>query len=231
MSRRPSSRAEPSYAGYRALIRALLRYRALATDTSLRPPARVARSVRPGNAYSEALLLAQYLVALGDADSAAARGVIANGDTTAGYEGALVNAIVRFQRRHGLEPDSIIGPATMAELRVPLGRRVRQIDLALERWRWLPDEPPERYVVVNVPAFRLYVFEHDSAAAAAALSMNVIVGQAEGRHDTPVFAATIREVVFRPYWDVPPRIARTELIPIFRRRPAYFDHEGFEIVR
>ena len=224
-------RAEPSYAGYRALIRALLQYRALATDTSLRPPARVTRSVRPGDAYSEALLLARYLVALGDADSTAARGVIASVDTTIRYEGPLVAAVVRFQRRHGLEPDSIIGPATMAELRVPLARRVRQIELALERWRWLPDEPPERYLVVNVPAFRLYVFEHDSTAAAAALSMNVIVGQAEGRHDTPVFAATMREVVFRPYWDVPPRIARTELIPIFRRRPAYFDHEGFEIVR
>jgi murein L,D-transpeptidase YcbB/YkuD len=60
---------------------------------------------------------------------------------------------------------------------------------------------------------------------------NVIVGTADRRHHTPVFSATMREVVFRPYWDVPPRIARAELVPIFRRTPSRFDEEGFEIVR
>jgi murein L,D-transpeptidase YcbB/YkuD len=114
---------------------------------------------------------------------------------------------------------------------VPLAQRVRQIELTLERWRWLPDRAPSRYVVVNIPGFRLYTFEDDSTARHPVLAMNVIVGQAEGRHDTPVFTATMREVVFRPYWDVPPRIARTELVPLFRRRPEYFVNEGFEIVR
>jgi murein L,D-transpeptidase YcbB/YkuD len=118
----------------------------------------------------------------------------------------------------------------MSALRVPLARRVRQIELTLERWRWMPDVPPERYAVVNVPAFRLYVFEHDATAAHAELRTNVIVGQA-GRRATPAFVGTMREVVFRPYWDVPPSIARNETVPYIRRRPGYFEREELEIVR
>ena len=138
---------------------------------------------------------------------------------------------MRFQRRHGLDADGVIGQATMTQLRVPLARRVRQIELTLERWRWLPGRPASRYIVVNIPSFRLYAFENDSAAERPVLAMNVIVGKANGRHNTPVFSATMREVVFHPYWDVPPRIARTELVPSFRRTPATFEREGFEIVR
>jgi murein L,D-transpeptidase YcbB/YkuD len=101
----------------------------------------------------------------------------------------------------------------------------------MERWRWLPDRPPPRHAVVNIPAFRLYAFEDDSVARRPAMAANVIVGEARGRHNTPMFSATLREIVFRPYWEVPPRIARNELVPIMRRNPTYFHAEGFEIVR
>jgi murein L,D-transpeptidase YcbB/YkuD len=222
---------EPPYTGYRALERALARYRVLAADTSLRPPRRTGRTIRPGDPYADLPALARLLIALGDLDPAAARIPAADSAAMRRYEGAVIDAVVRFQQRHGLDPDSAIGPATLAALSVPLARRVRQIELTLERWRWLPDTPPERYVVVNIPGFRLYAFEHDSAARRPVLAMNVIVGQAEGRHDTPVFTGVMREVVFRPYWDVPPSIARKELIPQFRRRPESFATDGYEIVR
>ena len=226
------SSVEPPYAGYRALAQLLARYRVLAADTSLRAPRRAARTIRPGASYADAPALARLLVALGDLDSSAARA--AGASDSAGvprYSGALVDAVVHFQRRHDLEPDSAIGPATMAALGVPLARRVRQLELTLERWRWLPDTAPDRYVVVNIPGFRLYVFENDSIARRPVLAMNVIVGKAQGRHDTPVFTAVMREVVFRPYWDVPPRIARTELIPMFRRQPDSIAAGRYEIVR
>ena len=225
------SSVEPPYAGYRALERALGRYRALAADTSLRAPRRPARSIRPGNTYADLPALARLLVALGDLDRDAARTASRDSAGIHRYAGAVVDAVVRFQQRHGLVPDSVIGPATIAALGVPLAQRVRQMELTLERWRWLPDTPPERYVVVNIPGFRLYAFEHDSAARQPVLAMNVIVGQAEGRHDTPVFTGVMREVVFRPYWDVPPSIARKELIPQFRRKPDSFEAEDYEIVR
>jgi murein L,D-transpeptidase YcbB/YkuD len=227
-------RVEPPYAGYRALLRVLPRYRALAADTTLRPPPAAGRSIRPGDSYVGIDRLARLLAALGDLDTASIATAALTADERprlATYDDSLVAAVMRFQRRHGLDPDGIIGRATMAALRVPLAQRVRQIELTLERWRWLSDRPPRRFVVVNIPGFHLQVFEDDSAAERPQLAMNVIVGQAEGRHDTPVFTATMTEVVFRPYWDVPPRIARTELIPIFRRRPAYFTSEEFEIVR
>ena len=232
---------EPPYGGYIALKRELARYRRLAEDTTLRPLPRAGATIRPGDPYRDAPTLRRLLVALGDLDRAAAGNSAGtpNDESAAAlddsvwtaYDGELAAAVVRFQGRHGLEPDGVIGPGTMAQLRTPLPRRVRQIELALERWRWLPDKAAARYLVVNIPAFRLEAFESDATAQRPALAMNVIVGQAEGRHHTPVFVGTMREVVFRPYWDVPPRIARNELVPLIRRRPAYFTTEGFEIVR
>jgi L,D-transpeptidase YcbB len=222
--------AAPIYGGYAGLVRALARYRVLAADTTLRLP-RAATPIRPGDPYADVAALERLLIALGDLSTAEhVAGPTMSAAADDRYAGAVVAAVAAFQRRHGLEPDSIIGPATLAQLRAPLAQRVRQIELALERWRWLPDRPPQRYVVVNIPAFRLYAFENDSIADQPALGMKVIVGQAQGRHATPMFTGELREVVFRPYWDVPPRIARTELVPIIRRRPEYLDREALEIV-
>ena len=223
--------AEPPYAAYGRLKAALARYRRFAADTTLRLPARPPRVLRPGNDYPDALALRRLLLALGDLDATAVAPDTRPNDSRGVYDSTLARAVERFQRRHGLDPDGVVGRETMTELRTPLARRVRQIELTLERWRWLPDRPPTRFVVVNIPAFRLHAFENDSTADRPVLSMNVIVGDARGGHMTPVFVGTIHEIVFRPYWDVPPRIARNELIPIFRRRPAYYAKEGFEIVR
>jgi murein L,D-transpeptidase YcbB/YkuD len=216
--------AEPEYAGYAALVRVLGRYRALARDTALTlPPNRA--TIRPDDIDSDAPRLRRLLIALGDLSP----NVASPGDPNR-YAGALVLAVMHFQRRHGLAPDGRIGGATAAALRVPLAQRVRQIELALERWRWLPSRAPARYVVVNIPAFRLYAFENDSLAEQPVLSMNVVVGEAERQHGTPVFVSEMREVVFRPYWDVPPRIARAELVPAIRRGAIDMDSEGYEIV-
>ena len=224
--------AAPAYAGYHALERALARYRALARDTTLRAPERARATIHVGDRYADVGTLARWLQASGDLDSASADTVIrASAAGSTAYDSALAAAVVRFQRRHGLDADGAIGPATMRELRVPFAQRIRQIELTLERWRWLPKQAPTRYAVVNVPAFRLEVFEDDSSAQRPVLSLKVIAGQADGRHETPVFTATMREVVFRPYWDVPTTIARAEVIPMVRRRPESFAEDGYEIVQ
>jgi murein L,D-transpeptidase YcbB/YkuD len=232
VSRSPDVRAaitlaEPRYAGYSTLLRALARYRALATDSTLHPPAPPVRSPRPGESYADAPALRRWLEALGD--YATERAAVP--DSLLGrYDSALVRAVQRFQARHGLDTNGTLGPATVAALRVPFARRVRQIELALERWRWLPDVPPARYAVVNIPAFRLYIFENDSAAARPVMRMNVIVGREYAGRRTPVFTATMEQVVLHPFWDVPVNIARSEMLPHIRRDPGYLAREALEIV-
>ena len=221
--------AEPPYPGYAGLIEALAEYRRLAADSGLRAPSRLPTALRPGASYAEAALLRRLLVALGDIDRDAP--IDRDSTGTELYAGALVDGVAAFQRRHGLDADGVIGRATMAQLRVPMAARVRQIELTLERWRWMPDRPPVRYAVVNVPAFRLTLFESDITPGYPTLDMAVIVGQADGSHHTPLFSGMMREVVFRPYWDVPPSIARRELLPIIRRNPSYLVRNAFEIVR
>jgi murein L,D-transpeptidase YcbB/YkuD len=219
---------EPPFARYAALKAALARYRQLAADTSLRPPPLSARPIQPGDRYAVASLR-RLLIRLGDLGADTPAPASASADTL--YEDGLVEAVQRFQRRHGLTPDGILGPATLAQLRAPLASRVRQIELTLERWRWLPAQPARRFAVINIPGFRLYLFDRDSQEDRPVAKMDVIVGQAYPRRQTPIFVGTMRTLIFWPYWDVPRSIARNELIPTIQRHPEAFAREGFEIVR
>ncbi len=218
---------EPPYAGYSALISELARYRALAAGPDILPPD-PGRTVRPGDAFPDAPALSRFLVTLGDLPRASeATPSPTLSDSI--YDSTLANGVKAFQVRHGLDPDGVIGPATVKQLRTPLTSRVQQIELALEQWRWLPDVAPERFVVVNVPAFRVYAFENDPTASHPVLRMNVVVGQA-GRRATPLFVGSMSEVVFQPYWNVPYSIARDETVPKARRDPGYMNRERLEIV-
>lgn len=219
---------EPRYAEYHALLGALRHYRALAADTAWRAPRFPRDVIRWGEQWRDAPVLRRLLDDYGDLPPAFAASDV-DPDSTI-YDSTLVRGIMSFQVRHDLTPDGVIGPATIRALRVTPARRARQIVLALERWRWMPDSLPSRYVLVNAPAFRLYAFADDPAVSEPVLQMKVIVGRAEVRHITPVFDSNIRQVVFRPYWDVPRSIARRELVPRFRREPGAFAAEGFEIV-
>ncbi len=216
---------EPQYARYRALERLLRVYRSLAPDSTLTALPLLAGSLRPGQPWAGSPSLQRLLVALGD--------VPASVTTTASdtFAGALVDGVKHFQRRHGLAQDGVVGGATLTALRTPLSHRVVQIELAMERWRWLPDISSSRLVVVNIPAFRLYAFDRAAAAEKPVERMDVIVGSAYNRRHTPVFTGTMRSVVFHPYWDVPPTIARNEELPRLRRDPGYAERQGLEIVR
>jgi L,D-transpeptidase YcbB len=111
-------------------------------------------------------------------------------------------------------------------LNTPFRRRVRQLQMALERWRWLPHEFARPPIVVNVPEFRLHALD---ASSHSALEMNVVVGRAF-RHQTPVFAGQMHYLIFRPYWHVPPSIQRAELAPKILRDPSYLAKNGYEVV-
>jgi murein L,D-transpeptidase YcbB/YkuD len=183
---------------------------------------RLAPPLRPGDACDEAAALARWLRALGDLPD----GAPAPADR---YAGALVPAVRRFQARHGLPPDGVIDEATAHALAVPPSARVRQIELALERYRWLPEVGEQRFVFVNVPAFELDAFDAMDPPEGPALSMRVVVGRA-GRTPTPLLAAALRHVVFAPYWNVPRSIAEGEMLPKLERNPGFLDSQHMEIL-
>ena len=213
----------PALRQYGFLKRALAIYRSLGEDDDIRAIGSMSRPIRPG-AYSDQLpRLVRRLITLGDL-----RADVRVEDPHV-YDGALVTAVQHFQHRHGLETDGIIGTATLAALEVPPAARIRQIELAMERLRWLPDLGGERLIALNIPMYSLWTWD-DSGAGAQALEMRAIVGRA-ARTQTPILMAEMREVVFRPYWNVPPSILRGELLPLLSRDPEYLSRHHYEVVR
>lgn len=211
---------EPPFEGYRRTQKALQVYLAMArADDEERLPV-TKKPVEPGSSYPGAARLARLLRRLGDLPPDAAV------QTSETYERALVDAVKHFQARHGLDPDGRIGAATRAQLDTPLTGRVRQLKLTLERWRWVPHEFSRPPIVVNIPEFRLRGF---SEAYSTEIEMNVVVGKAY-RHQTPLFSAEMKYVIFRPYWNVPRSILLAEVLPKLRRDRSYLARNGYEVV-
>jgi murein L,D-transpeptidase YcbB/YkuD len=214
------AQVEPPYPGYRRTIQALHSYLDLAKESEGQPLPPAPKTIAPGDSYSGVPQLARFLRLVGDlpADTSVPA------DATV-YQGPLVDAIKNFQRRHGRVEDGRISAQTLADLNVPLTNRVRQMQLTLERWRWLPLSYQKSPVIVNIPEFRLRGYDENFNVA---VTMNVVVGKAY-RHDTPIFSDTMEYVVFRPYWSVPYSIVRAEFLPKIARDPDYLAKKGFEV--
>ncbi|MGE0354891.1 MAG: murein L,D-transpeptidase [Gemmatimonadales bacterium] len=214
---------------YLELAQALARYRGIQRtggwDTV---PLPAQDRLKPGGQDPLVPALVRRLRATGDADSTTGMATdtgIAPSDSLR-YDRRLAGAVARFQARHGLDPDSIVGLETIEAMNVPASTRVRQIELNMERYRWLGADPGPRYILVNIPDFRLYAYD----SSRLALEMRVIVGK-DYRNPTPVFSDTMSFLVFRPYWNVPPRIIKEEIIPLARRDPAYLSSHDYEVLR
>jgi murein L,D-transpeptidase YcbB/YkuD len=212
--------ARPPVPLYQQLRKVLPRYRALAArDSGARLPA-PAQSIKPGDSWAGVPALAARLALLGDHTGKPGKGTR--------YQGDLVNAVKRFQERHGLQVDGIIGGHTYSALAVPLSWRVRQMELSMERMRWmgLPDSHKQR-IVVNLPQYRLWAF--DAGSGPAELSMAVMVGEPDG-NETPVMNEQITSIVFSPYWNVPFSITRDEILPKLRLDSQYLIKENMEML-
>ena len=210
---------EPPFAGYRRTQEALQRYVELARTESTENLPVPAKPIDPGSNYAGVSHLAHFLRVVGDLPDDAPE------PASDRYEGDLVEAVKRFQLRHGLDADGRLGPQTIKQINVPWSARVHQLQLTLERWRWVPhsfDQPP---IIVNIPEFRLRAFSADGKAA---LAMNVIVGKSY-RHQTPVFERDMKYVVFRPYWNVPISIQRSEIVPAIKKNRDYIQAKGYEV--
>jgi murein L,D-transpeptidase YcbB/YkuD len=215
---------EPHFHHYVILKSALKKYLDLAQHPELKDLPPINASLKPGDAYPGAPALRRLLTALGDMPVVSAA---ATEETT--FTPELSDGVRTFQQRHGVTPDGVLGKSTLTALRTPFAKRVRQIDLTLERWRWLPpfETPP---IIVNIPQFRLFAFRTTDDLVAEIMQMDVIVGKTYPRTQTPVFESDMRYVVFRPYWDVPPSILRNEMLPKIRANPGYLAAQRLQIV-
>jgi L,D-transpeptidase YcbB len=212
---------EPPFEGYRRTEKALQNYLQLAQQDNGKRLPNSARPVAIGSEYPGTRRLQQLLCVLGDMGSPACS--TQPGDV---YSSTIADGVKHFQVRHGLQSSGSLDQATIKELNVPLSDRVSQLQLTLERWRWLPHEFSQPPIVVNIPEFRLRAFDQNDNVA---LAMNVVVGRAY-RRQTPVFAKEMTHVIFRPYWNVPRSIERSEIVPNVERDRSYLKKKDYEVV-
>jgi len=210
---------EPQFLGYRRTLNALHSYRDFQKEDDGAILPEVPHTLGPGMPYAGLGRLRRLLQLLGDLP--AAKAVMSTE-----YDAGLAEAVERFQERHGLEPSGLLDPPTVRELNTPISQRVAQLELTLERWRWLRSTFTRPPVVVNIPEFRLHVIdEHHHIVS----SMNVVVGRAY-HHATPLFESEIKSVLFRPPWNVPLEIQRDELVPQIEKNSAYLTENSYDIV-
>jgi murein L,D-transpeptidase YcbB/YkuD len=207
---------QPQHPEYVALQRAL---RALRSQQQQGMWPKVpARPFKPGTSDPAVAILRERLAASGELAPATVT-------DTATYDEPLTAAVKTFQEHHALKATGLVDQATLAAMNVPLSERIRQVEINLERWRWMPDDFGARHFLVNIPAFLLMARENGTTVRA----IRVIVGKTG--HETPIFSGDLETVVFSPYWNVPDSIAEDETAPAVRRDPSFLTRNQIEVVR
>jgi len=219
--------AAPAIPLYRRVQATLADYRELASLYPSWPslPSVPRAGLHTGEHYEGAAMLRERLSLLGDLDPDAD---VATGSDVV-FAPELAAGVRRFQSRHGLPENGVLGPQTREAISVPLSHRVAQLALTLERLRWLPPLRPGRIVAVNLPAYRLWAFDTRNGASAPLLEMRVIVGTA-ARTPTPLFIGEMRYLEINPYWNVPRSIEMGEIVPKLVRNPSYLRQNDMELV-
>jgi murein L,D-transpeptidase YcbB/YkuD len=213
--------AEPPVPLYARTKAALARYRELAALPYPPLPQPPGGKLVAGDRYTGGRALYKRLVLLGDLPEEAPA------PPPKLYSPALARAVARFQARHGIKDDGVLGSSTLAALNVPPAVRVRQLELTLERLRWLPDFAPGPLVAVDLPAYRLWAF--NVGQDEAPLEMRVVVGTAV-KTETPLFVGQMRYLEFNPYWNVPRSILLKEILPKLESNPGYLKQNDMETV-
>ncbi len=206
----------PPHAGYRQLRTALARYQKLAKQADW-PVVPAKPRLQWGMWHDNIQLLRQRLILSGDLSSVSVA-------EPRFFDQGLKQAVERFQSRHGLKIDGIVGGSTRNRINMPIDDYIKQIKLNMERWRWLPRDLGERYIMVNTASYQLYVVEHDKPR----LAMRVITGTPD--RPTPVMNGELSELVINPYWFVPKKIAVEDLIPKQLNNPGFFKRNRIRVM-
>ncbi|WP_419805358.1 L,D-transpeptidase family protein [Terriglobus sp.] len=242
---------EPQSAQYKALREQLPHYLDLAAQDHTSPlPDPGTKSVALTHGYADLPALQQKLQLFGDLQGDTGTGTTPQPENTAASTSApqtdtaapqadaaappastdlatLTDALKHFQHRHGLTEDGKLSHDTVAALNIPMSTRVNEIDDAMERWRWLPDPYQKPAILVNLPEFVLRTFDGDTQQ----FNMRVVVGQSkEDEHHTPMIAQQMKYLVFRPFWNIPPSIAKKEIVPHMAANAGYLESHNYETV-
>ncbi len=219
----------PSYAPYERLRQGLARYRHIQRLGGWPMLPEGGPTLRLGETHPDVAVLRERLAQIGElAVMAADVSILPAADLEAPdprrFDADLEAAVKRFQDRHLLETDGVVGPRTRAALNVPVGKRVDQIRLNLERARWLMHGLPEAFVLVDIAGYRLSYFRPNGQVWRS----RIVVGQPYRR--TPSLRSEITHLTVNPTWTVPPTILREDVIPRVRRDPGYLARQNMQVL-
>jgi len=214
----------PDYPEYADLQKQLTRFRQLIAKGGW-DSVPGGKALKPGNAAPAGRLTAlRNRLRVEGYDVGSAPADTSQGKAT--YDHTLAAAVAQFQREHGIAVDSALGKETLDALNVPATYRLGQIAANMERYRWMPRSLGDRYVFVNVPAFRLQAYDDGKQV----MEMKVIVGAEYENRNTPVFSDSMQYVVFRPYWNATDSIMAKELWPKAEADPTFLERNNYEVV-
>lgn len=200
---------------YHLLKSVLKKYRAI-QDAGGWEPVPEGPTLKPGMTDPRIHQLRKRLTITGDVDGTATE--------SANYDEDLKAAVMRFQARHRLKTDGIVGKNTYAALNVTVKQKIDQIRVNLERARWVFHELPEEYVVVDIAGFQAYNFQDLNVT----WTSKVQVGKPFRK--TPVFKSKIKYIVFNPTWTVPPTILQKDILPKIKKNPAYLSKMKISVI-
>ncbi|HEY3045799.1 MAG TPA: L,D-transpeptidase family protein [Vicinamibacterales bacterium] len=207
----------PQHPEYAALQQALMNLQAQRDKGGW--PQVAAGTFAPGRSNPSVVALRQRLTASGHLTGSAAS------NTSPVYTREDEAGVRAFQALHALKETGVADAATLAAMNVPLDHRIRQVEINLERWRWMPNDLGARHLLVNIPYYHLIARENSKPV----MDIRVIVGKPD-EHKTPVFSSEMTTVVFSPYWNIPDSIVEGETAPAVARDPAYLTKNNIEIL-
>ncbi len=208
------SELQPKHTPYKNLVKALEFYKKLnIADETIKL---TERSYELGDRSSEIPKIRQRLFQLGDLSSDDL-----NSDL---FDESLMVGVSHFQIRHGLQADGILGRQTVRELNIPIWQRIQQLELNLARAQSLPDISTGKHLLVNIPAYKLYLYNNQQLS----YESNVVVGKK--KHKTPVISSELTKIILSPYWNVPRSITKNEIIPELQKDPHYLSKNNMRLI-
>jgi len=206
-------RYEPANPQYSLLRDALIKYHSIeGTYDSIQIKVSK-KTYKPGESSPDLINIKRKLYLVGD---------LTVMDTSKLFTPALKSAVVSYQARHGMDTNGIINANVISQLKKSINSRIDQMLVNLERVKWVPLQPQTDYLLVNIPEYRLHAYEN----GVYKWSMNVVVGTAV--NSTVIFTGTLKNVVFAPYWNVPPSIIKKEILPAMKKDKNYLEKHRME---